>query len=75
MDEVHVKLYLHIAEASYIPAMSELNKDILPNRAASQHWGYTKQKYHEFPPSSKEADLKRNLLAALEMVSLDKMRR
>jgi hypothetical protein len=37
MDEVHVKLYLHIAEASYILAMSELNKDILPNWAASLH--------------------------------------
>jgi hypothetical protein len=35
VDEVHVKLYLQIAEAGYIPAMSELNKDILPNQAAS----------------------------------------
>jgi hypothetical protein len=25
MDEVHVKLYLQIAEAGYIPATSELN--------------------------------------------------
>jgi transposase len=40
-----------------------------------QCWGYAKQKYHEFPLSSKEADLKKNLLAALEMVSLEKMRR
>ena len=38
-----------------------------------QCWGYAKQKYREFPPSTKEADLERNLLAALEMVSLDKM--
>jgi hypothetical protein len=63
VDEVHVKLYLHITEAGYILATSELNKDILPNWAASLHWGYTKRKYHEFPPSSKEADLKRNYLA------------
>jgi transposase len=40
-----------------------------------QCWGYAKRKYREFPPSSKEANLERNLLAALEMVSLDKMRR
>jgi hypothetical protein len=40
-----------------------------------QCWGYAMQKYREFPASSKEADLERNLLAALEMVSLDKMRR
>jgi hypothetical protein len=39
MDEVHVKLYLQIAEAGYIPATSELNKDILPNQAASLHSG------------------------------------
>ena len=38
-----------------------------------QCWGYAKRKYCEFPPSSKEADLKRNPLAALEMVSLNKM--
>jgi hypothetical protein len=37
VDEVHVKLTIQIAEASYIPATSELNKDILPNRAASLH--------------------------------------
>jgi hypothetical protein len=40
-----------------------------------QCWGFAKQKYHKFPGSSKEADLERNLLAALEMVSLDKMHR
>ncbi|KAF8240327.1 hypothetical protein L208DRAFT_1049715, partial [Tricholoma matsutake] len=40
-----------------------------------QCWGYAKRKYCEFPPSSKEADLERNLLAELEMVSLDKMHR
>ncbi|KAF8241113.1 hypothetical protein L208DRAFT_1229977 [Tricholoma matsutake] len=38
-----------------------------------QCWGYAKWKYREFPSSSKEADLGKNLLAALEMVSLDKM--
>jgi hypothetical protein len=35
MDEVHVTLYLQAAKASYILATSELNKSILPNRAAS----------------------------------------
>jgi hypothetical protein len=33
VDEVHVKLYLQVAEAGYIPATSELNKGILPNWA------------------------------------------
>ena len=40
-----------------------------------QCWGYAKRKYWEFPPSSKEADLKKNLLCSLEMVSLESMRR
>jgi hypothetical protein len=40
-----------------------------------QCWGYAKRKYREFPPSSKEADLERNLLAALDMVSLESMRK
>jgi hypothetical protein len=40
-----------------------------------QCWGYAKQKYREFPPSSKEADLEKNLLCSLEMVSLESMRR
>ncbi|KAM6489428.1 hypothetical protein JOM56_015145, partial [Amanita muscaria] len=38
-------------------------------------WGYAKRKYREFPPSSKEADLEKNLLASLEMVSIQSMRR
>jgi transposase len=38
-----------------------------------QCWGYAKWKYREFPPSSKEADLEKNVLAALEMVSLVSM--
>ena len=40
-----------------------------------QCWGYAKRKYREFPASSKEADLEKNLLAALEMVSLVSMRK
>jgi hypothetical protein len=40
-----------------------------------QCWGYAKRKYREFPPSSKEADLEKNLLASLEMVSIESMRR
>ena len=38
-----------------------------------QCWGYAKQIYHHFPPSSKEADLKANLLKALELVPLTSM--
>jgi transposase len=40
-----------------------------------QCWGYAKRKYREFPASSKEADLEKNLLTSLEMVSLESMRR
>ena len=40
-----------------------------------QCWGYAKWKYREFPPSSKEADLEKNLLASLEMVSIQSMRK
>jgi hypothetical protein len=40
-----------------------------------QCWGYAKRKYREFPPSSKEADLEKNLLASLGMVSLVSMRK
>ena len=39
-----------------------------------QCWGYAKQIYRHFPPSSKEADLEANLLEALESVPLTSMR-
>ena len=38
-----------------------------------QCWGYAKQIYRHFPPSSKEADLEANLLEALESVPLTSM--
>jgi hypothetical protein len=40
-----------------------------------QGWGYAKHRYCELPASSKEADLEKNLLAALEMVSLVSMQK
>jgi hypothetical protein len=40
-----------------------------------QCWGSAKRKYREFPASSKEADLEKNLLASLGMVSLVSMRK
>jgi hypothetical protein len=40
-----------------------------------QCWGYSKRVYRELPVSSKEADLERNVLAALESVPLDAIRR
>jgi hypothetical protein len=40
-----------------------------------QCWGYAKRKYREFLPSSKKADLEKNLTAALGMVSLESMRK
>ena len=38
-----------------------------------QCWGYAKWIYHHYPTSSKEADLKHNVLAALESVPLESM--
>ncbi|KDQ14166.1 hypothetical protein BOTBODRAFT_110427, partial [Botryobasidium botryosum FD-172 SS1] len=38
-------------------------------------WGYFKWVYREFPPSSTEDDLERNVLAALEAVPIDTLRR
>lgn len=40
-----------------------------------QCWGYAKRTYREYPASSKEADLERNLVSALESVPLDSMRK
>jgi len=40
-----------------------------------QCWGYSKRIYRELPVSSKEADLKRNVLTALESVPLQSIRR
>jgi hypothetical protein len=40
-----------------------------------QCWGFAKHIYRRFPASSKEADLENNILAALESVPLDNMRR
>ncbi|OAX33976.1 hypothetical protein K503DRAFT_649798, partial [Rhizopogon vinicolor AM-OR11-026] len=40
-----------------------------------QCWGYSKRVYHELPLSSKETDLERNVLAALNSIPLDVIRR
>jgi transposase len=40
-----------------------------------QCWGYAKRIYQHYPASSKEADLERNLLASLEPVPLESMRK
>jgi hypothetical protein len=40
-----------------------------------QCWGYAKRMYRHYPTSSKQADLERNILSALESVPLDCMRR
>jgi hypothetical protein len=40
-----------------------------------QCWGYAKRIYRQFPPSSKEADLEQNIIAALDSVPLESMRR
>jgi hypothetical protein len=40
-----------------------------------QCWGFAKQVYRRYPPSSKEADLQLNLVSALESVPLKSMRK
>ena len=40
-----------------------------------QCWGYAKRIYWHYPASSKEADLKQNLLASLKAVPLESMRK
>ena len=40
-----------------------------------QVWGHAKRVYREFPPSSKESDLEKNVIKALDSVSLVVMRR
>lgn len=40
-----------------------------------QCWGFAKRGYHQYPASSKEADLEQNVISALESVPLESMRR
>ena len=40
-----------------------------------QCWGFAKRVYRQFPASSAEADLERNMLAALDVVPLTSIRR
>ncbi|KZP15579.1 hypothetical protein FIBSPDRAFT_750052 [Athelia psychrophila] len=40
-----------------------------------QVWGYAKRIYRHYPASSREADLERNMLAALDSVPLETMRK
>jgi hypothetical protein len=40
-----------------------------------QCWGFAKQIYRQYPASSKEANLERNVLSALESVPLENMRK
>ena len=40
-----------------------------------QCWGFAKRVYHEFPASSAEADLEKNVILTLNAVPLDSMRR
>ena len=39
-----------------------------------QCWGYAKRIYHHYPASSKEKDLERNVLTALDSIPLESMR-
>ncbi|KZT63047.1 hypothetical protein DAEQUDRAFT_681078, partial [Daedalea quercina L-15889] len=39
-----------------------------------QCWGFTKRKYHEYLPSSLEADLERNVVSALSTITIELIR-
>jgi hypothetical protein len=56
-------------------AASLMTANVYELNFIGQCWGYSKRMYREFPMSSKEADLERNVLAALEAVPLDAVRR
>jgi transposase len=75
LDFISVKSLLEIAceargfRAIFFPKFHcELN-------FIEQCWGYSKQTYREFPATSKEADLERNVLQALDSVPLLTIRR
>jgi transposase len=40
-----------------------------------QCWGHAKRVYRQYPPSSKEEDLERNVLSALKSVPVEIMRK
>ncbi|KAF8231795.1 hypothetical protein L208DRAFT_1467215, partial [Tricholoma matsutake] len=40
-----------------------------------QCWGHAKRVYRQYPPSSKEETLEKNMLSALESVPMETMRR
>ncbi|KIK74184.1 hypothetical protein PAXRUDRAFT_176464, partial [Paxillus rubicundulus Ve08.2h10] len=40
-----------------------------------QCWGHSKRIYRQYPPSSKEEDLERNMIEALESVTITQMRK
>jgi len=74
-DFVNVESLLEIAcEARGFPAIffPEFHFEL---NFIEQCWGYSKHVYRELPVSSKEADLERNVLAALESAPFDAIRR
>src|SRR5882724_9587778 len=71
MVESRLKTYCksHGVEVIFLPKFHcELNP-------IKQCWGYAKHIYWYYPASSKEADLKHNMLMALETVPLESMRK
>ncbi|KAF9219452.1 hypothetical protein BS17DRAFT_858841 [Gyrodon lividus] len=74
-DFVNVKSTLELACALEGVCVLFLPKFHCELNFIEQCWGHTKQTYHQYPASSKEEDLERNVVDALQSVTLDHMRK
>jgi hypothetical protein len=74
-DFVHVKSQLEQVCNAHGYQVLFLPKFHCKLNFIEQCWGYSKRVYQQYPASSKEADLEKNVLSALESIPLESMRR